>query len=75
MLVLCDFFKIFFACFVVFGLLSEVPPKTLANILNAIELLGIFPTTQNLLVALIEEDSGGHRPIPSGMLGETQSRP
>ena len=38
--------------------------RTLANILNVIELLGIFPTTtQNLLVALIGKDSGGHRPI------------
>ena len=44
-----------------FGLLSEGALRALANILNVIELFGIFPTTQNLLVALIEKDSGGHR--------------
>ena len=46
-----------------FGLLSEGVLRALASILNVIELLGMFPTsTQNLLVALIEKDSG-HVPI------------
>jgi len=47
-----------------FGLLSNGALWALANILNTIELLGEFPEVmQNLLVALIEKDTGGHRPI------------